>query len=212
MTPPAAIWVIAGPNGGGKSSIVGALIRDWGGDYVNPDEYTAKLVARNRGLLIDEANGLAWTEGVRRLEEAVEAGRSFAFETTLGGRTISRLLHRATDRGLAITMWYIALDSADRHVARVKARAAGGGHDIPEERIRARYDTSRANLARLVPKLAALNVLDNSAEASLRRPARPRPRLVLEWVAGRVVNRGDVANAPSWARSIVAAAVKAERV
>ena len=209
MTPPATIWVIAGPNGAGKSSVIGKLIREHGGDYFNPDEYTRKLGAQNAGLPAADANALAWAEGVRRLEEAVEAGSTFAFETTLGGKTISRLLHRAADRGMALRMWYIALDSADRHVARVKARAARGGHDIPEERIRARYDSSRANLARLVPKPAALKVFDNSVEAD--RDMAASPRLVLEWAAGRVVNRDELANTPNWAKAIVAAALKAER-
>jgi predicted ABC-type ATPase len=209
--PRSTIWVIAGPNGGGKSSIVGEMIRESGADYFNPDEYTRRLMDRNPGLLLEHANALAWEEGKRRLEEAISQKQSFAFETTLGGRTITRLLHRAADSGMVLKLWYVALDGADRHVTRVKARAARGGHDIPEERIRARYDESRADLARLMPKVASVKVYDNSYEADVDRSERPRLKRVLEFVAGRIRNRKGLADTPNWAKPIVAAALKAER-
>ncbi len=205
------IWVIAGPNGGGKSSIIGEVIRHSGADYFNPDEYTRKLWERNRGLPLDAANALAWAEGKRRLEEAIAGRQSVAFETTLGGRTMTRLLHQAADRAMVLKIWYIALDSADHHVARIAARAAGGGHRIAEERVRARYDQSRANLARLIPKVAALKVYDNSYEADIKRSERPRPKLILEVVGGRIRNRDALATTPEWAKPLVAAALKAER-
>lgn len=187
------------------------MIRESGADYFNPDEYTQSLMDRNPGLPLDSANALAWEEGKRRLEDAISKRQSFAFETTLGGRTISRLLHRAADRGMALKIWYVALESADRHVARVKARAARGGHDIPEQRIRSRYDESRANLARLIPKVAAVKVYDNTYEADIDGSERPRPKLVLELVAGRIRNRDGLADTPGWAKPIVAAALKAQR-
>ena len=161
------IWVIAGPNGGGKSSIVGEMIRESGADYFNPDEFTHQLMDRNPGLPLDDANALAWEAGKRQLEHAIATRQSFAFETTLGGRTISRLLHRAAARGVILKVWYVALDSADRHVARVKARVARGGHAVAPQRIRERYDESRANLVRLVPNVTALKVYDNSYEADV---------------------------------------------
>jgi predicted ABC-type ATPase len=209
--PRSIIWVIAGPNGGGKSSIVGEMIHQSGADYFNPDEFTRKLVDRNPGLPLEQANALAWGEGKRRLEDAISTRQSFAFETTLGGKTISRLLHRAADHGMALKIWYVALDSADRHIVRVKARAARGGHDISPQRIRERYDESRANLTRLIPKVAALKVYDNSFEADVERSELPRLTLVLELVAGHIRNPERLAETPHWAKPIVAAALKAER-
>jgi len=204
------IWVLAGPNGGGKSSIIGEMIREAGADYFNPDELTRKLMARNPGLPRDQANARAWEIGKQQLQVAIATGQSFAFETTLGGRTMSRLLHRGADHGMALKIWYVALDSAEGHVARVKARAARGGHDIPGPRIRERYDESRANLARLVPKVAALKVYDNSDEVDVDRAERPRLQLVLDFAGGRVRNRKHLARTPEWAKAIVAAALKAE--
>lgn len=209
--PPPTIWVIAGPNGGGKSSIVGEMIRESGADYFNPDELTSRLIEQHPDLSPDDANALAWEAGRRRLEEAIANKQSFAFETTLGGRTITRLLHRAALRGILLKIWYIALDSADRHIARVNARIARGGHMVPPDRIRERYDQSRANLARLIPKVSALKVYDNSYEADVDAAEPPRPTLVLEFVGGRIRNRERLNTTPVWARPIAAAALKAER-
>jgi predicted ABC-type ATPase len=141
------IYVLAGPNAGGKSSIGGEIIRASGGNYFNPDEYAAALKSANPGLNDRDANSAAWREGVKRLRTAIGKRQSYAFETTLGGETICGLLHQAADNAIELWIWYIALDSVEKHLARVQARAARGGHDIPESLVRQRYANSRANLA-----------------------------------------------------------------
>jgi len=209
--PRPTIWVVAGPNGGGKSSIGGEIIRQSGADYFNPDEFTRELMAQNPGLSLQRANELAWETGKRGLEEAISTRTTFAFETTLGGKTISGLLHRAADAGLLLRIWYIALDNPDSHIARVKARVARGGHAISEQRIRERYDSSRANLARLVPKVFELKVFDNSYEADVEGMEFPKVKVVLDFVDGQIKNKGSLRATPDWAKPIVAAALKAER-
>jgi len=204
------IWVVAGPNGGGKSSIFGETVREAGADYFNPDEHCERLLERNPGLAREDANVVAWEEGRRRLEHAIEEGQSFAFETTLGGATMTRLLVGAAERGTQLRIWYVALGSADAHVARVKARAARGGHDIPEELVRDRYDRSRANLVRLLPRAAAVKVYDNDVEVDVDAGEAPRLRLVLDFAGRRIRNPKDLASTPPWAKPIVAAALKAE--
>ena len=57
---PAQIRVLAGVNGAGKSSIVGATIRDKGGEYYNPDEAAREIMAANPGLGQTEANAAAF--------------------------------------------------------------------------------------------------------------------------------------------------------
>jgi predicted ABC-type ATPase len=203
------LWVAAGPNGAGKSSIVGEMIRQSGADYFNPDEVARRLRELQPGLLPERANELAWKQGKRLLEESIAKRRSFAFETTLGGRTISQLLHAAIDVGFEVRMWFLALESADRHVERVKARVVEGGHDIPEDAIRERYDRSRHNLTLLLPRLSMLKVYDNSRP--VRGAGRPALRLVLDWRDGAVLNRGDLAETPDWAKAIVAAALVARK-
>ena len=200
------IYALAGVNGAGKSSLAGAAFRDAGGDYFNPDEAARRIRGVYPRLSIEEANGLAWQQGRRLLERAIAERLDFAFETTLGGATMPRLLEEAARKGAEVRVWYVGLESLALHIARVRARVRKGGHDIPEADIRRRYDASRLNLIHLMPALAALRVYDNSAEADPAKGRAPRPRLVLHLEKGRIVRPLDLSATPPWAKAIVAAA------
>ena len=195
-------------NGAGKSSIGGAAIRQRGGEYFNPDEAARAIIAANPALTQHQANGLAWNEGRRLLERAIAEKRDYAFETTLGASTIPRLLAQAADGGAEIWIWYAGLDSAERHLARVRSRAKTGGHDIPEADIRRRWDASRQNLVALMPKLARLYLYDNSQEADPRAGKPPQPRLLLRMERGRISAPVDPAATPAWAKPIVMRALQ----
>ncbi|HET7764101.1 MAG TPA: AAA family ATPase [Burkholderiales bacterium] len=211
MIEPQRIHVLAGVNGAGKSSIGGAAVRAYGGEYYNPDEAARALIAARPGLRPSEANAAAWHQGRRLLERAVAERLDFAFETTLGGSTLARLLGEAAERGAEVHVLYIGLASPELHLARVRARVRAGGHDIPEADIRRRYEHSRLNLVHLLPKLASLRVYDNSAEADPARGRAPEPLLVLHMEKGKIRNPDDLARTPDWAKPIVAAALKGVR-
>ena len=202
------IYVLAGTNGAGKSSIAGATVRASGAEYFNPDEAAQRIRATNPGMTQAEANSVAWHEGRRLLERAVAERLDYAFETTLGGDTITQLLERALDAGIEVRVWYTGLSSPELHIARVRARVAKGGHDIPEADIRRRYVSGQLNLIRLLPRLTELRVYDNSEEADPARGVPPIPRLVLHLEGGRIVNIDDLAGTPAWAKPIVVAAMK----
>ena len=155
-----------------------------------------------------EANGLAWNEGRRLLERAIAARKDFAFETTLGASTIPRLLGEAAEGGAEVWIWFVGLDSPERHLARVRSRVAAGGHDIPEPDIRRRWDHSRQNLVALLPRLARLWLYDNSIEADPASGLRPELRLVLEMRERRIVAPADLSATPAWAKPIVARALQ----
>lgn len=145
---------------------------------------------------------------MRLLERAIEGRLTYAFETTLGASTIPRTLARAAKEGAEVRIWYVGLDTVERHIARVKARVRRGGHDIPEDAIRRRFESSRVNLIELMPLLTALRVYDNSAEADPAKGAAPVPRLILHMEGGRIVAPGDLAATPQWAKAIVARAMR----
>lgn len=202
------ITVLAGTNGAGKSSIQGAMLRESGVDYFNPDEAAREILAANPGAVIEQANSAAWHEGVRLLERAIVERLDWTFETTLAGRTITTMLERALLSGIEVWIWYVGLDGPDRNIARVRARIAHGGHAIPEETIRARYAASLGNLIRLLPNLTALRVYDNSAEADPREGVEPRPVLVLHMERGAVVETCALERAPDWTKPILEVALQ----
>ena len=160
------------------------------------------------GLTLAEANAAAWQTGRTLLERALQKRLDFAFETTLGGNTIPRLLAEAAKSGTEILVWYVGLESPELHVERVAARVRRGGHPIPEEMIRQRYERSRLNLIQLLPFLSALRVYDNSADAEPEADGLPAPRLLLHLKAGRILEPADLSKTPDWAKPIVAAALQ----
>lgn len=204
------IFVLAGVNGAGKSSVGGALLAEHGLAWYNPDSYARELVAQ-LGLDVEDANGRAWEYGRVQLAAALAQRRNHAFETTLGASTIPELLAKAS-RTHDVVMIFCGLASAEMHLRRVHARVASGGHDIPVAKIRERWISSRMNLIRLLPLLARLQVFDNSAEAAPGEEI-PDPVLLLEMIGGRLVfPAADDASAleatPDWARPIVQAAIE----
>jgi predicted ABC-type ATPase len=180
-----------------------------GVQHFDPDAAARLIAARNPGISPFDANSAAWREGRRLLQRAIAGRLDFAFETTLGGRTITALLEQARDAGLEVRVWYVGLEGVDLHLARVRSRVARGGHDIPEATIRDRYDRGRLNLIRLLPKLTELRVYDNSEDGDPSHGVRPRPRLLLHLRKGKVVSSCPLPRTPEWAKAILAAAITA---
>jgi len=210
MAPRPRLLVLAGVNGAGKSSVGGAALEAVGegrNAWYNPDAATRELVAA--GLAPEEANAQACLLGKEQLEVAIAERLPYAFETTLGANTMTALIGEAS-KTHAVHVWFCGLDSPERHIARVRARVARGGHDIPEEKIRQRYEKSQVNLIGLLPALDVLNVYDNSTEAGDDGEI-PDPRLLLHVEQGRVLYPSDVeelARTPEWAMAIVEAALE----
>ncbi|MEK6300458.1 MAG: zeta toxin family protein [Acidobacteriota bacterium] len=207
-SPQPRISVLAGVNGAGKSSIGGAAFRQKGGEYYNPDEAARVFMLDEPALSQTDANIAAWQAGVRLLKRAIEERLDYAFETTLGGNTIPGLLAHAASLGIEICIWYVGLSSPDLHIERVKARVSRGGHDIPEESIRRRYEISRNNLIELLPSLTALRVYDNSARADPLSAHTQSPVLLLHMKLGKILEQRALAETPNWAKPIVEAALK----
>lgn len=202
------VLVLAGVNGAGKSSVAGAALERAGATFYNPDRATLRYVAA--GLSLEDGNVRAWHQGRRLLERAIRERLDYAFETTLGGRTITRMLLEAAEQGIRVRVWYVGLVSPELHIERVRERAARGGHDVPEQKIRERWDSSRQNLIRLLPHVAELTVWDNSAPAAPATGTPPEPTRILTMQQGKLRYLCAPADVPAWARPIVAAALKCQ--
>lgn len=204
------VFVLAGVNGAGKSSVGGRLFARTNRPWFNPDTYARHLTEIEQGDWTG-ANRRAGEEGIRRFRTALATHRSYAFETTLGGRTMVRKLMAAAPTH-DVVMWFFGLASADSHTARVRARVALGGHDIPELQIRQRYLTAPRNLIALMPHLSHLRVYDNSQTVAVGERV-PDPRLVLDMRSSALgyprANRPeDLERTPAWAIPIVEAALQ----
>lgn len=207
MSEKPVIHVLAGVNGAGKSSIGESEFRSEGLSVFNPDTIAQQIRDLHPDISLTLANAHAWQIGKSLLERAIAGGQDYRFETTLGGRTIAQLLEKAARSGHRLQVWFCGLASADLHIRRVRSRVAHGGHDIPVEKIRERWNRSRENLIRLLPLIDHLRVYDNSADADPAEGHRPKPLLLLEMQRGKITAPADLSGAPDWAKPIIAAAI-----
>ena len=137
------ILVIAGPNGAGKTTFAREYL-------LNVADYTtfvnADLIAAGLNPLQPEQEAIAagrmMLEMIRRY---VSEGRSFAFETTLSGRTYASMIPRWREQGYRVSLVFLSLPSPEAAIERVRQRVQDGGHNIPEDVIRRRFDAGRRN-------------------------------------------------------------------
>ncbi|MDT8440707.1 MAG: zeta toxin family protein [Desulfuromonadales bacterium] len=137
------IIIIAGPNGAGKTTFAREYLPREANcpDFINADLIAAGLSPFNPETAARRAGRLMLEE----LHGRIRQGKSFAFETTLSGRTYLKRLKDCRKRGYHVTLVFLSLPSADMAVARVAGRVAQGGHNVPEADIRRRFETGLRN-------------------------------------------------------------------
>lgn len=117
-----------------------------------------------------------------KIAEMIETRQSFIFETTLSSLQSILLMQEAKASGFTVGLYYVALDSVETNVERVRQRVLKGGHDIPEESIRRRHKGS------LIKLTAALSIAD---EVLLIDNSGPEPHEVFAISSG-VVQSFDI--------------------
>ncbi|MGB5062453.1 MAG: zeta toxin family protein [Candidatus Competibacter sp.] len=136
--------IIAGPNGAGKTTFALKYLPEVaaGSAFVNAD-----LIAAGLSPLAPEQQQMAASRlFLREIERAIQAGRDFAFETTLAGRGYLRLIERLRTHNWRIELIYLALPSVEMSALRVAERVRHGGHNIPQTAIERRFVRSLRNL------------------------------------------------------------------
>ena len=181
--------VLAGPNGAGKSTTAPRLLKGALGvaEFVNADTIAQGLSA----FAPEEAALLAGRIMLERAKELAERRVNFAFERTLASRSLVAWIRPLCDEaGYRVHLLFLWLSDAETAVARVRERVRAGGHDVPEETIRRRYDRGLQNLFGLYQLLATTwRLYDNSREVGPRLVASGGRRLQVR-----------VRDASTWAR------------
>jgi predicted ABC-type ATPase len=119
----------------------------------------------------------AGREVIKRTRAHLQNGESFSIETTLSGGGYLETMRQAAERGFLVRLIYICTDRAEENVQRVRARFSLGGHDVPDEDVRRRYERSLANLVAAIALAHEAWLYDNSGD---------HPRKVLEARHGRL--------------------------
>jgi predicted ABC-type ATPase len=147
------IIVFAGPNGSGKSTIttMAKIIEP----YINADNIKASI----------QCSDLEAAKRATALREnQVLHMKSFTFETVLSTTRNLKLLEKAKENGFFIRCIYILTVDPEVNVLRVRSRVASGGHDVPKDVIRKRYDKALQLLPELIKICDVCHIYDNTKE------------------------------------------------
>jgi predicted ABC-type ATPase len=155
------IVIIAGPNGAGKTTFA----REFLPNEANcPTFINADLIAAGLAPFEPEAASIrAARLMLEETEDRVNNRRSFAFETTLSGRTYLHKIRQWQKIGYHVKLLFLSLPNVDVALARVAARVAQGGHNVPEDIIRRRFESGLKNFDRIYKRqVDAWMLYDNS--------------------------------------------------
>jgi len=150
------VLAFAGPNGSGKTTITRNLTPL--GTYVNADDIKAEY-------------GISNLEAAQQAEllrnTLLDKRQDFSFETVLSTERNLLLLEKAKEIGYEVQCIYVLTCDENINVARVRARYAAGGHDVPEDKIRLRYHRALALIPRLLATCDKVLIYDNSVTPTL---------------------------------------------
>lgn len=155
------LYIIAGCNGAGKTTASFTILPEILGckEFINADEIA-------KGLSPFQPESVAVQAGrimLARMDELLQKGETFAFETTLATKSYKQKIEWAQANGYEVTLLFFWLDSPNIAKKRVAQRVAEGGHSIPSETIERRYHNGIANLfAIYIDMVDICYIFDNS--------------------------------------------------
>jgi predicted ABC-type ATPase len=156
------LYIISGCNGAGKTTASFTVLPEMLNcrEFVNADEIA-------RGISPFKPESVAIQAGkimLNRIEELLGHRKDFAIETTLTTRSYFNTITKAKSLGYQVTLLFFWLNDVSLAIQRVETRVLEGGHHIPEEVIRRRYDKGIQNLKLFTSVSDLWFVLDNSKE------------------------------------------------
>ncbi|WP_088362464.1 zeta toxin family protein [Bacillus cereus] len=192
------MFVLAGNNGSGKSTVRRALLEKRLDVKINvdPDLLAKKYKMENEKT----ANLKGGREAIRLVEKLIEEKESFSYETTLSGKTAIQRIKKAKENGYKIMMYFVGIEDVSLNVIRVEVRKNNGGHFIPKEDILRRSKLIMGTLIENLDLYDYLQVLDNSGE---------KTRPVLEFDNSKLIFCSE--EIPSWCNELAEILRKEEK-
>ena len=192
-------YLLAGPNGAGKSTLyrsaVSAGLLPADAEFVNADLHEAASLQHITDPEERSAHARAWANA--RRTACLVHGRSFVSETVFSHPSKLALMRDARAAGFAVVLLVVCVNDPRQLLGRVAQRVAEGGHDVPPERILARYPRTLMYLQDAIP-LADLAFLYDTSGAG--RQGISGPKLVARWREG--IWTWQVSRPPAWAKKV----------
>jgi predicted ABC-type ATPase len=169
------VYIIAGPNGAGKTTFAREFLPLYAEckNFINADliaqgvsPFSPELAAVRAGrLMLDE------------IDRYSQRGVDFGFETTLSGRTLWHSIDQLGDQRYRVHLFYLWVYNVALALDRVSERVRHGGHNIPENTVRRRYDRSIRNFLNYRNRCDSWMLFDNSAN---------KPRIVASKIGNKL--------------------------
>ena len=157
------LYIISGCNGAGKTTASYTILPEMLDceEFVNADEIAKGLSPFKPDNTAIQAGRLM----LERINFLIETGADFAFETTLAAKSYSNFVKKAKQNDYRVKLLFFWLRTPDLAVKRVEIRVKEGGHNIPEETIRRRYENGLSNFFNIFkPIVDEWMLIDNSGE------------------------------------------------
>jgi len=135
------VYIIAGPNGSGKTTFAKEFIKNTNLVFINADEIAKALSSSKLEKMRLKAGKIFFAE----IENCILKKDSFAVETTLSGKYLIKIIDKIKNNGYKIVLIYIYLESIEEAIHRIDIRVKKGGHAIPQEDITRRFGRSINN-------------------------------------------------------------------
>jgi predicted ABC-type ATPase len=166
MTDELKIVIIAGPNGAGKTTFAREFLPNEGNcpTFINADLIAAGISPFAPESVSIRAGRLMLDE----IDDRVRNRKSFAFETTLSGRSYLHKIRQWQELGYHVKLLFLSLPNAAVAIARVAARVSQGGHNIPENIIRRRFDFGLKNFDTMYKQQVDAWMLYDNSESKPR--------------------------------------------
>jgi predicted ABC-type ATPase len=156
-------YILAGPNGAGKTTFANEFLPIEAEclNFINADLIAKGLSPFQPEKMAIEAGRLL----IERIAECIRKNESFAFETTLSGKGYIKQIEDWKKIGYEIIIYFLKLPTVEFAMERVKLRVSRGGHNVPEEDIRRRFQRGLVNFNMFYKQLAdSWIVFDTSAK------------------------------------------------
>ncbi|MCW3125216.1 MAG: Zeta toxin [Bacteroidetes bacterium] len=164
------LYIIAGCNGAGKTTASNTILPDILDckEFVNADNIAFGISPFNPESVAFEAGRVM----LLRINQLLEEGQDFAFETTLSTRSYVSFIHKAKSLGYDVTLVYIWLNSTDVAKERVAIRVSKGGHNVPVDIIERRYYRGLDNLFKLFMPICDVWIVGDNSDQDIQLIAR----------------------------------------